>query len=95
MHILLLLISLMRALFGILKSQSPHWDLALLGTLKRVFSCWNEQKYPHTRVDVVFITRAEKRTVMCLCGVIGCSGQYTPNSSVYSVTGRWAASDQH
>ena len=25
---------------------------------------------------------------MCLCGVTGRSGQYTPNSSVYSVTGR-------
>ena len=25
---------------------------------------------------------------MCLCGVTGRSGQYTPNSSVYSVTER-------
>ena len=24
---------------------------------------------------------------MCLCGVTGRSGQYTPNSNVYSVTG--------
>ena len=52
-------------------------------------SCWNEQKYPHTRVEVVFITPAEKRTVMCLCGVTGRSGQYTLNCSVYGVTGRW------
>ena len=26
---------------------------------------------PHTRVKVVFITPAEKQTVMCLCGVTG------------------------
>ena len=40
-------------------------------------------------MEEVFITLAEKRTVMCLCGVTGRSGQYTPNSSVYSVTERW------
>ena len=34
-------------------------------------SYWNEQKYPHTRMEVVFITPAEKRTVMCLYGVTG------------------------
>ena len=95
MHTLLLLISLMRALFGILKSQSSYYDLTLLGIFKVCFSCWNEQKYPHTRVEVVFITWAEKRTVMCLCGVTGRSGQYTPNSSVYSVTGRCPAFGQH
>ena len=26
---------------------------------------------------------------MCLCGVTGCSDQYTLNSSVYSVTKHW------
>ena len=73
MHTLLLLISLMRAFTRTL----------LFLALTNVFlSCWNEQKYPHTGVKVVFITPAEKRTVMCLCGVTGCSGQYTPNTSV-------------
>ena len=36
--------------------------------------CWNEQKYPHTRMEEVFISMTEKRTVMCLCGVTGRSG---------------------
>ena len=43
--------------------------------LSMVFlSCWNEQKYPLTRMEEVFIHMAKKRTVMCLCGVTGCSG---------------------
>ena len=44
--------------------------------LSRVFlSCWNEQKYPLTRMEEVFILPCSKRTVMCLCRVIGHSGQ--------------------
>ena len=58
-------------------------------------SYWNEQKYPHTRVEVVFITWAEKWTVMCLYGVTGRAGQFTLKPSVYSVTGCWPASGQH
>ena len=47
----------------------------LLVVLLNVFlSCWNEQKYPDTRVQVVFITPTKKRTVMCLCGVTRRSG---------------------
>ena len=51
-------------------------------------SCWNEQKVPPlTRIEEVFIHPCSKRTVMCLCGVTGRSGQFSPNSSVKVVTG--------
>ena len=55
---MLLLISLMRALFGILNHLTR--TLLFLALSKVFFSCWNEQKYRHTRVEVVFITWAEK-----------------------------------
>ena len=48
--------------------------LLFLALSKVFLSYWNEQKYPHTRLEEVFITPAEKRTVMCLCGVTGRSG---------------------
>ena len=34
--------------------------LLFLALSNMFLSCWNEQKYPHTRVEVVFITPAEK-----------------------------------
>ena len=71
---MLLLISLMRTLFGILKLNHLTRTLLFLTLTKMFLSCWNEQKYPHTRMEEVFITPAEKRTVMCLYGVTGCSG---------------------
>ena len=74
--------------------------LLFLALSKVFLSCWNEQKYPHTRVEGIFITCAEKTNRYV--PLRGCpdapvmltrrSGQYTPNSSVYSVTGRWPAS---
>ena len=51
--------------------------------------CWNEQKYPLTRRGEVFITAAKKRTVMCLCGVTGRSGQFYSQTSDNVLTGRW------
>ena len=89
MHTLLLLISLMRALFGILKSQSPHQDLALLALSKVFLSCWNEQKQLHTRVELLFKRQPEKRTVMSFCGVTGRSGQFNPRTSKNELIGRW------
>ena len=76
-----------------LTNEGSLWDsqisITSLGPYSKVFlSCWNEQKCPHTRMEEVFITWAEKRTVMCLWGVTGRAGQFTPNSSVYSVTER-------
>ena len=59
--------------------------ILLFLALSKVFlRCWNEQKYPHTRMEEVFITPAEKQTVMCLCGVTGRSGQFSSNTSVLS-----------
>ena len=85
-----------------LTNEGSLWDSQISITSLGPCSSWHSQtcfsavrmskSTPHTRVEVVFITWAEKRTVMCLCGVTGRSGQYTPNSSVYSVTGRWPAS---
>ena len=71
---MLLLLSLMRALFGF--SNLNHLTRTLLFlALSRVFlSCWNEKKYPLTRMEEVFIHPSSKRTVMCLCGVTGRSG---------------------
>ena len=71
-------------------SNHNHLTSTLLFlALSKVFhSCWNEQKYPLTRMEEVFITLVEKQTAMCLCGVTGCSGQFTPTSSVKVVTGR-------
>ena len=66
---MLLLLSLMRALFGILTRT-----LLFLALSKVFLSCWNEQKYPLTRMEGVFITLVEKRTVMSLCGVTGRPG---------------------
>jgi len=67
-----------------LTNEGSLWDsqisITSLGSLlflalSRVFlSCWNEQKYPLTRMEEEFITLVEKRIVMCLCGVTGCSG---------------------
>ena len=79
---MLLLLSLMRALFGISNLNHLTRTLLFLALSKVFLSCWNEQKYPHTRMEGVFITLAEKQTVMCLCGVTGRSGQFSPKSSV-------------
>ena len=50
-------------------------------TISRVFlSYWNEQKCPLTRMEEVFITLVEKRTVMCLYGVTRRSDLFSPNS---------------
>ena len=40
-------------------------------------------------MEVLFIRQHEKRTVMCLCGVTGRSGQFNPHSSDNVLTGRW------
>jgi hypothetical protein len=64
----------MRALFGFSNLNHLTRSLLFLALSKVFLSCWNEQKYPHTRVEVLFITPAEKQTVMCLCGVTGRSG---------------------
>jgi hypothetical protein len=66
--------SLMRALFGFLNLNHLTRTLLFLALSKVFLICWNEQKYPHTRVEVLFITSAKKRTVMCLYGVTGRSG---------------------
>ena len=39
-------------------------------------------------MELLFITRAEKRTVMCLCGVTGRSGQFNSQTSDNVLTGR-------
>ena len=69
---MLLLISLMRALFGILNHLTR--TLLFLALSKVFLSYWNEQKCPHTRMEEVFLTPAEKQTVMCLYGVTERSG---------------------
>ena len=57
-------------------SNHKHLTRTLLFlALTNVFlSYWNEQKYPLTRRDQVFITAAEKRTVMSFYGVTERSG---------------------
>ena len=40
-------------------------------------------------MEVVFITWAEKQTVMCLCGVTGRSGQFNLQTSEKVLTGCW------
>ena len=75
MHTLLLLLSLIRPLSWILKSNHLTKTLLFLALSKVFLSCWNEQTFPLTRMEEVFIHLVEKRTVMCLYGVTGRSGQ--------------------
>ena len=79
---MLLLLSLIRPLSWILKSNHLTKTLLFLALSKVFLSCWNEQKYPLTRMEEVFITLVEKRTIMCLYGVTECYGQFSPISSV-------------
>ena len=75
MHTLLLLIFANEgSLFGFSNLNHLTRTLLFLALSKVFLSCWNEQKYPHTRVEGVFITWVEKRAVMCLYGVTGRSG---------------------
>ena len=48
--------------------------LLFLALSKVFLSCWNELKYPLTRMEEVFIQSVEKQTIMCLYRVTGRSG---------------------
>ena len=56
---------------GFLNLNHLTRTLLFWALLKVFLSCWNKQKCPHIRMEEVFITMAEKRTVMCLYGVTG------------------------
>ena len=64
-----------------LTNEGSLWDSQISITSLGPCSSWHSlrcfsavgisKSTPHTRVEGVFITWAEKRTVMCLCGVTG------------------------
>ena len=67
-----------------LTNEGSLWDSQISITSLGPCSSWHSQRCfsavemskstPNTRMEVVFITWAKKRTVMCLCGVTGRSG---------------------